>query len=425
MELLHDNLGAGSYHHQQQRLHHFLALERQPPQKPPLRTTNDIADIAGAKPLLKNHVFVNKPHFYDAHDIRGSVSKELHPKNRCVGDEDRFKQLPIEGSTTWSCSCTMCWETDRAFALYERVKLTAVRVPNQSCVQPAFARGTSSKKKVIEHPRDAMKLDDIPGSQVGWLPRNKRGLREKPPRDILDVADIINVDFKSSRITNVLNPVYTINGKTHQDDEHSHPVTLHRKMDKPSNALRTSDIDGASCSDPTKAVVAGIVNEKRRHFRAINATEDIIGARADTLLHSIRSNRRVDPNAPSYTALNGQHIDSSAVSVGRSIVFADLIRDHDAARATDGTATKPPHVVAGVGNVGLTGIAPVKKDKSGGARRSTAPTPLGGGSSGLHLTARSGAPPGNDARSSSRLTPAEKHQIVSRQEDIRLVRELS
>lgn len=43
--------------------------------------------------------------------------------------------------------------------------------------------------------------DDIPGSQAGWLPSNKRGLRENPPRDILDVADIINVDFKSSRIT--------------------------------------------------------------------------------------------------------------------------------------------------------------------------------------------------------------------------------
>jgi hypothetical protein len=46
-----------------------------------------------------------------------------------------------------------------------------------------------------------MRLDDIPGSQVGWLPLHKRALREHPPRDILDVADIINVDFKSSRVT--------------------------------------------------------------------------------------------------------------------------------------------------------------------------------------------------------------------------------
>lgn len=85
-------------HKQQQQLQQFLALERQPSAKPPLRATNDVSDILGAKPLLKDHVFVNKPHFYDAHDIRGSVSKELHPKNRRVGDDDRFKQLPIEGS---------------------------------------------------------------------------------------------------------------------------------------------------------------------------------------------------------------------------------------------------------------------------------------------------------------------------------------
>lgn len=83
--------------HQQKRLQQFLALERKPPTQPPLRATNDVSDILGARPLLKDHMYVNKPHFYDAHDIRGSVSKELHPQNRRIGDDDRFKQLPIEG----------------------------------------------------------------------------------------------------------------------------------------------------------------------------------------------------------------------------------------------------------------------------------------------------------------------------------------
>lgn len=179
-------------------------------------------------------------------------------------------------------------------------------------------------------------------------------------------------------------------------------------------------VQGASCSDSAKAVVAGIVNENRRHFRAINATDDIVGAKADTFLHSIRSNRRVDPNAPAYTALNGQRVDSSAVSVGRSIVFAGLIRDHDDSVRAKDDAAKPPHVVAGVGNVGLTAVAPVKNDRSGGARRSTAPTPIRGGSLGLQLNARN-----SDAKSSSRLTPAEKQQLVSHQEEIRLVRELA
>jgi hypothetical protein len=43
--------------------------------------------------------------------------------------------------------------------------------------------------------------DDIAGAQAGWLPRHKRGMREHPPRDILNVLDITNVDFKSSRVT--------------------------------------------------------------------------------------------------------------------------------------------------------------------------------------------------------------------------------
>ncbi|GLD97486.1 hypothetical protein PINS_up006170 [Pythium insidiosum] len=84
---------------QPERLKAFLAHERPPPAKPPTHTTNDISDIAGARPLLKDHVYVNKPHFHEPNDIPGSCSKELHPKHRRVGSDDRFKQLHIEGAT--------------------------------------------------------------------------------------------------------------------------------------------------------------------------------------------------------------------------------------------------------------------------------------------------------------------------------------
>lgn len=162
------------------------------------------------------------------------------------------------------------------------------------------------------------------------------------------------------------------------------------------------------------------MNENRRNFRAINATDDIVGAKADTFLHSIRSTRRVDPNVPNYTALDGQRVDSSAVSVGKSIVFADLIKDHDMVWHKDDAKATRPYVVASVGNVGLT-VPTEAKAKNGGARRSTAPTPLVKSSS--H---RSGGTPSDASKlsSSSRLTPAEKKQVLSRQEEIRLVREL-
>lgn len=86
---------------QTRRLQQFLSKDRVvPPPRSPNRLTNDVSDIDGARPLLKAHVYTHKPHFYEPQDIRGSSSMQLHPTHRRVGDDDRFKQLPIEGS--WS-----------------------------------------------------------------------------------------------------------------------------------------------------------------------------------------------------------------------------------------------------------------------------------------------------------------------------------
>ncbi|KAF1321217.1 hypothetical protein FI667_g12023, partial [Globisporangium splendens] len=254
-------------------------------------------------------------------------------------------------------------------------------------------------------------------------------------------APFVSISVESHHVTyafllrvlltrNVLNPVYTVNGMTHQDDEHSHPAPQHRKKDKPSYILQTSDIEGASCSDPAKSVVAGIVNEKRRNFRAINATDDIVSAKADTSVHSIRNNRRVDPNAPNYTSLDGAKVDSNAISAAKSIVFADLIKEHDIVWKKDNG--KGSYIIASIGNIGHSGVKPVEK-KEQGARRSTTPTPLtfstnsSENQSQLHAQcSRISDVGGMDSKSStSRRTPSEKRQSQSLQEEIRLVRELS
>lgn len=83
---------------QQAQLDLFLTQGVHAPRSP-TRVTNDVSDIAGAKPLLKEYVYTNKPHFYDPHDIKGSTSKELHPKSRRVGDTPAYQQLPIDGAT--------------------------------------------------------------------------------------------------------------------------------------------------------------------------------------------------------------------------------------------------------------------------------------------------------------------------------------
>lgn len=210
----------------------------------------------------------------------------------------------------------------------------------------------------------------------------------------------------------MLNPVYTINGMTNEDDPLSRPAPQHRTRNKPDNALKTSDIAGASCSDPAEAVVAGIVQAQRRHFRATNATSDIRGAQADTFAHSIRSERRVDPNWPSYRALDGASVDSSAVSVGRSIVFADAIHRHeqDAARSHK-AQDAGQYVVSGVGNVGMVGHQPRQ-------RRASLPMAKG-------MRDGKATPHGIGDGGSGRSTPADRKQAESRRADIELVRQLS
>ncbi|TMW64030.1 hypothetical protein Poli38472_014147 [Pythium oligandrum] len=405
-----------------QRLQAFLQHERAPPTKPPTHVTNDVTDIAGARPLLKDHVYVNKPHFYDAHDIHGSVSKELHPKNRRVGGDDRFKQLPIEGSSPMPSG----FKTDRVVNPLEPAYILPSFKEAPPLI-PKFLRdsynvsdidGTSFKKKVIQNPRSPTRLDDIPGAQAGWLPANKRPLREHPPRDIIDVADIVNVGFKSSRVTNVLNPVYTVNGMTSQDDAQMRSKILHPQLQKPSYALQTSDIAGANPYDASKNVVGGIPNEKRRGFRTTNRTDDINGAKADTVLHSIHSNRRVDPNWPEYVVLDGRRVDASAMSVAKSIVFADLIQQHDMVWGTP--EEEEPYVVSGIANIGMVG-----RDKPK-PRRATAPAVVLSQSSKKAIVSAGAAAlaSGSSGSSSGRISSTERKQLESRREEIQMVRDL-
>lgn len=92
---------------QRERLEQFMTQGRA--HKSPLRATNDVSDIAGARPLLHAYAFTHKPHFYEPNDIKGSTSKQLHPTSRRVGNDDAYKQLPIEGS----CPQPHGFRTDR------------------------------------------------------------------------------------------------------------------------------------------------------------------------------------------------------------------------------------------------------------------------------------------------------------------------
>ncbi|GMF09543.1 unnamed protein product [Phytophthora lilii] len=240
---------------------------------------------------------------------------------------------------------------------------------------------------------------------------------------------------------------------TFGDDPLSRPLVQHPKRDKPSYALKTDDIEGASCADPATAIVAGIVMAHRRNFRDTNVTTDITGAKADTLLHSIRSTRRVDPNAPQYSALDGSRVDASAISVGRSIVFADLVHQHELLEAAHRRDDElKPYVVSGVGNVGLMGTANREREKRErekrppGAKKAslnasedppprTAPVKAAKTKTDLMpaiTSGRSGSKQSKPSKPSSVSGGAkdgrsrvERKQAAARREEIQLVRELS
>lgn len=250
-----------------------------------------------------------------------------------------------------------------------------------------------------------------------------------------DLTSVARLTDRSRVHNDVLNPVYSVNGMTVSDDPLSRPAPQHPFRNKPSFALATSDILGASCSDPAKAVVAGIVNEQRRDFRATNATADIRGAQADTLAHSIRSERRVDPNWPRYRVLDGAQVDASAISVGKSIVFADLTALQERAQREkqareEQERQQKQYAVSDVGNVGLVSAA-----SRPGSRVSTSSVAVASGSNvvGKATATKRASASAGDSRGNvsaavmgtSRAPLAERKQAESRREDIELVRQLS
>jgi hypothetical protein len=123
----------------------------------------------------------------------------------------------------------------------------------------------------------------------------------------LDVSDILSDGKrKLHRMSDPQAPVHTIHGMTIQDDVLSAPRSRHRETNTPFYALDTHDIEGAVPGWKPKHKMGGVAPEQRRHFRNTNYVGDINGTTAGTRQRGLRSNRVTDPNAPSYTPLEGR-----------------------------------------------------------------------------------------------------------------------
>lgn len=150
-------------------------------------------------------------------------------------------------------------------------------------------------------------VDDIEGAQSGWKPRHARARHEAAPlAHSLNVSDITGGGFRSQRTTNPLTPSYRVNGMDIADDPvKSRPRGLPKAREGPFYPLTTQDIEGAQPGwRPLPQVNPPL--EARRHYRNTNYMGDIPGAQADTVKHSICTERHVNPLNPVYASLDGE-----------------------------------------------------------------------------------------------------------------------
>lgn len=256
----------------------------------PNTETNKLDDIAGCRPNLPNYRYTNKP---QQNTIEGTTPKRLHPQN--PNKVDRSLNVDdIEGTKP------------RAYTFQTKRHTNPLapddyRLPNYR-PEPELSDGIWQGKKLGESnnlsdiqgsaPKPVFQyaqrfnsdIDDIEGAQVGWRPRHERAGREGPPRATMRTED---VSFKGrlrdssadnpgqnkipDRMSNTLQPEYTINGMTHTDDplSKSKALTFERDGGKlPTYSLYTDDIEGAKAGYRP-------AQKERRQYTITNKTQDI------------------------------------------------------------------------------------------------------------------------------------------------------
>ncbi len=104
--------------------------------------------------------------------------------------------------------------------------------------------GTSPAPLYRWVPRNLHDVGDIEGAAAGWKPPHKRLAGGARP-DGMDVREINGREFRSSRVTDPLDPEHTVNGMTIRGDVKSKPRVAPPPHEGPQYNLLTSDIEGA------------------------------------------------------------------------------------------------------------------------------------------------------------------------------------
>lgn len=193
---------------------------------------------------------------------------------------------------------------------------------------------------------------------IAFIPIFRRVRKENPPIDTLrsgEVSAKCRYIDKTFRCTDNLDPAYHIHGEDVADDSKYTKPKPTKQFIPGNRLLQTEDIPGATAGWKEKMV-------ERREIRNINYTGDIQGAQADTVKHSIRTNRETHPLMPAYQSLDDGSVmpGITAPLLPASLIKTPTIRSKSAS-GTQG----PPGTMPSPSNFGRSPSAPRPSSRGG------------------------------------------------------------
>lgn len=290
-------------------------FERQVSPERSQRNPLDYSDVEGTKPQNRFNAYTNKPDLWNNADVQGSTSKVLH-KSRNSLDKSLYID-DIEGARA-KIRDKFLFTKRSVDPLNPQYSLPTF-TPAEP-YEPKFLRdsvrvddidGAMTKAPINFKGRETMNTSDIEGAQACWRPRHSRVRLEAPPQDNLDVNDISRRTHRhidhTSRVTDVLDPVYRLNELEICDNLKYTKPTKNPPFFPETKLLMISDIEGAQPGwiPPMRF---NPPMEKRREFRNTNYIQDIEGAHSDTVIKSIITDRRTNPLIPTYQSLDPGNI---------------------------------------------------------------------------------------------------------------------
>ena len=236
-------------------------------------------------------------------DIEKSSPKKLHvllkkPEYNLTNADIEFSQP----------NCVTCKIKRHLNPLEPKYKLS--KSPDYPPYEPKFIRDNISvkdiegarPKKIVSNKvlKDSLKNDDVKDS---W-PR--KPYVRKTKYEFMDYRDVTDCEFQSKRVTNPLNPFYTMNfvdGSKIKFGpiEKNRPLVGSSYMYKVPLNLKVDDIEGSNIGS----------KNKYKKFQGNNYcynTYDIQGAQSGTLLKGISTKRMTNPLWPKYKYLGEEEL---------------------------------------------------------------------------------------------------------------------